>query len=95
MPDLVAGMRRLGHANRRVVTPEPREIRYQVIKPFRRALAGIVADEEVDSLVENIPGVGLRLTVAGGAQVITTVPRRGSRAAGGGQAHQPRRAQRR
>ena len=95
MPDLVAGMRRLGHANRRVVTPEPREIRYQVIRPFRRALAGIVADEEVDSLVENIPGVGLRLTATGGAQVITTAPRRRSRAAGGVQTPQPRRALRR
>ena len=92
MSDLVAGMRRLGHANRRVVTPEAREIRYQVIRPFRRALAGIVADAEVDSLVENVPGVGLRLAAAGGAQVITSVPRRGLRATAGVQPPRPRRA---
>lgn len=70
MTDLVAGMRRLGRSNRRVVTPEPREIRYQVIKPFRRALTGIVAEEEIESLLDNLPGVGLRLNAATEARVL-------------------------
>ena len=70
MPDLATGMRKLGRSHRRMVTPESREVRYQVIRPFRRALAGIVADDEIESLVENIPGVGLRLNPASGAHVL-------------------------
>jgi helicase len=70
MPDLAAGMRKLGRSGQRIVTPESREIRYQVIRPFRRALAGLVEDGEIESLVESVPGVGLRLSPTGGAQVV-------------------------
>ena len=46
------------------------QIRYQVIRPFRLALAGVVAEEEIETLVENVAGVGLRLSAHGGAEVI-------------------------
>jgi hypothetical protein len=71
MTELAAEMQKLGRLSRRLVVPEQREIRYKVIRPFRHALAGIVADDEIESLVENIPGVGLRLDAVRGAHVIT------------------------
>ena len=42
MTDLATEMKRVGRLSRRLVTPEPREIRYRVIRPFRRELAGVV-----------------------------------------------------
>jgi hypothetical protein len=44
--------------------------RYRVIRPFRRALAGVVSEVEIEALVENISGAGLRLNAAGGARVV-------------------------
>jgi helicase len=73
MTDLAAEMKRIGRVGKRLVAPEPREIRYRVIRPFRRALAGIVADTEIEGLLENVPGAGLRLNVSGGARVVTPV----------------------
>jgi helicase len=86
MSDLVAGMRRLGGAERRLVTPEPREVRYQVIRPFRRALAGLVADGEVEALVENVPGFGLRLNVVGDPRVVPLPARRSGKTGRGARA---------
>jgi hypothetical protein len=63
-------MQKLTRSSRRVVTPELREIRYKVIRPFRRALAGIVPANEIENLFENLHGTGLRLNAAGGARVI-------------------------
>ena len=71
MTDLAEEMKKVGRLNRRLVTPEPREIRYRVIRPFRRALAGVVAETEIEGLVENIAGAGLRLNAVGGARVVT------------------------
>jgi hypothetical protein len=76
MTDLASGMRKFDRSKRRLVTPESREVRYQVIRPFRRALAGTVAEQEIESLVENIPGVGLRLNAPGGARVLATGTRK-------------------
>ncbi len=61
MDDLALGMRKFARSKRRLVTPESREIRYQVLRSFRRALDGIIAKDEIESIVENVPGVGLRL----------------------------------
>ncbi len=66
-------MKKVGRLNRRLVTPEPREIRYRVIRPFRRALAGVVTETEIEALIENISGAGLRLNAAGGARVVPTL----------------------
>jgi helicase len=76
MADLAAGMRKLSPSDRRLVAPEAREVRYQVIRPFRRSLAGIVPDEAIEALVENVPGVGLRLNAPSGARVVAPTARR-------------------
>jgi helicase len=78
MTDLADEMKKVGRLNRRLVTPEPREIRYRVIRPFRRALAGVVAETEIEGLVENVPGAGLRLNAAGGARVVNSTSTRSS-----------------
>lgn len=74
MTNLAAEMQKLGHLSRRMVTPEPKEIRYKVIRPFRRALKGVVAADEIDALIESVPGFGLRLNAAGGAHVSPEPP---------------------
>jgi hypothetical protein len=61
--DLASEMQRRGRFGRRLVTPESREIRYRIMMPFRRALRAVLGKEEVERLVETIPGVGLRLNV--------------------------------
>lgn len=71
MTDLAAEMKRIGRVGKRLVAPEPREMRYRVIRPFRRALTGRVPETEIETLLENIPGAGLRLNAPGGAQVVT------------------------
>jgi hypothetical protein len=63
MTELAVEMQRRGRFSRRLVTPEPREIRYRIMRPFRRALRGLVDKKEIESLVETIPGAGLRLNV--------------------------------
>ncbi len=70
MPDLAAAMRKLARGGLRIVTPEPRDVRYQLITPFRVALKGLVEDAEIESLIQNVPGVGLCLQIPGGADVI-------------------------
>jgi hypothetical protein len=70
MADLAVEMQRLGRLSRRLVSPEPREIRYKVIMPFRRALDGICGSEEIEALVETVPGVGLRLNAVRSACVV-------------------------
>ena len=64
MTDLASEMQRRGRFGRRLITPESREIRYRIMMPFRRALRAVLGKEEVERLVETIPGVGLRLNVA-------------------------------
>jgi hypothetical protein len=70
MSEMAAEMQKLGRSGRRVVAPELRELRYRVIRPFRRALADVVPANEIESLLENVPGTGLRLNAPGGARVI-------------------------
>jgi hypothetical protein len=70
MSELAAEMQKLGRSERRVVAPELREIRYKVIRPFRRALADFVPANEIERLFENVHGTGLRLNAPGGARVI-------------------------
>jgi hypothetical protein len=70
MAELATEMQKLSRSGRRVVAPELREIRYKVIRPFRRALMGVVPANEIEQLFENVPGTGLRLNAAGGARVI-------------------------
>mgnify|MGYP001212179291 CR=1 FL=1 len=64
MAELAEQMAALGGMKKRPLTPEPKDLRYKLLRPFKKALAGSVPDEEIDGLVENVAGVGVRLTVA-------------------------------
>ena len=89
MPDLAAAMRKLARGSVRIVTPEARDVRYQVITPFRLALKGLVDEVDIEALIENVPGTGLRLNVAG-TEIIPAVARgRRPRAAAGAPARKP------
>ncbi|HVV51139.1 MAG TPA: DEAD/DEAH box helicase [Polyangia bacterium] len=74
--DLAASMHRLGGLSRRPVAPEARDLRYRILRPFRRALKSNVPRPELDRLVESIAGDALRLNVAG---PVTVVPKHGER----------------
>ena len=73
MTDLVLEMQRRGRFGRRLVTPEPREIRYRIMRPFRRALKGVLTPGEIEALIDTVPGSGLRLNLS--AKDCDVVPR--------------------
>ena len=68
--DLAEGMRRLGRLDRRLVAPDPRDLRYKVLAPFRHALKRTVERAEVDRLVESVAGNSLRLNAPGPVSVV-------------------------
>lgn len=76
MAELAEGMFRLGGLRKRPTSPDARDLRYKLLRPFKKAMSGTAAKGELDQLVESIPGVGLRLNLAGQAQIV------GSAAAG-------------
>jgi hypothetical protein len=63
MADLAEGMHRLGGLQKRPVAPDARDLRYKILRPFRRAFADAPdLRPDIDRLVESVPGVGLRLS---------------------------------
>ena len=68
--DLADEMRRVGHLARRLVAPEPRDLRYKLLAPFRHALKSTVSAAELDQLVESVSRNGLRLNVPGPVSVV-------------------------
>jgi len=72
MADLAEGMFKLGGLRKRPTAPEARDLRYKLLQPFKSALGETSAGRELDRLFESVPGVGLRLNVAGEARVVTT-----------------------
>lgn len=68
--DLADEMRRVGHLARRLVAPEPRDLRYKLLAPFRHALKSTVSAAEIDQLVESVSRDGLRLNVPGTVSVV-------------------------
>jgi hypothetical protein len=79
--DVIAGeMQRIGDLPRRLVTPEPRDLRYKLLTPFRHALQGKVPHAEIDRLVESVSRNSLRLNVPGPVSLVapaaTASPRR-------------------
>lgn len=64
MADLAEGMFRLGGLRKRPVAPDARDLRYKLLRPFKKALDGAASVGELERLVESVPGVGLRLNVA-------------------------------
>jgi len=73
MADLAEGMFKLGGLKKRPITPDGRDLRYKLLRPFKKALAKSADADEIDRLIESVPGVGLRLNVPGPAQVIATI----------------------
>jgi helicase len=62
MADLADGMHRLGGLRKRPLTPDARDLRYKILRPFRKVFADMPAVRpEIERLVESVPGVGLRL----------------------------------
>lgn len=70
MADLAEGMFRLGALQKRPIAPDPRDLRYKMLRPFKKALGATFARDELDQVVEAIRGVGLRLNLPGPAEVI-------------------------
>lgn len=61
---------KLGGLERRPTTPDARDLRYKLAQPFKKAL-GTNEEDAVDQLFECVPGVGLRLNLAGGVKVVS------------------------
>ncbi|MCU0690314.1 MAG: DEAD/DEAH box helicase [Polyangiaceae bacterium] len=61
MAELAEGMFELGALPKRPVAPEARELRYRILRPIKKALDGVVQREELDHLVETVPGSGMRV----------------------------------
>lgn len=80
MADLADGMFRLGALQKRPIAPDPRDLRYKVLRPFKKALGTTFPREEIDQVVEAIRGVGLRLNLPGPAEVLLAEPGLRSRA---------------
>ncbi len=63
MEELADAMHALGHLARRPIAPDARELRYKILRPFKKALAQRLAPAELDRLLETVPGAGLRLNL--------------------------------
>lgn len=61
MAELAEGMFKLGGLGKRPVAPDAKDLRYKLLRPFKKALNGSAVAGELDNLIESVPGVGLRL----------------------------------
>lgn len=70
MAELAKRMFALGGLRKKPVGPDARDLRYKLLRVFRKALATTAPREEIERLVESVPSVGLRLNVDGDVRVI-------------------------
>jgi len=70
MAELAEGMFKLGGLRKRPTSPDARDLRYKLLRPFKKVLGKSLPPAETDHLVESVPGVGLRLNVPGNSTVI-------------------------
>jgi hypothetical protein len=70
MAEVAKGMFALGGLRKKPVAPDARDLRYKLLRVFRKALIGAVETDEIERLVESVPGMGLRLRVSGQVQVV-------------------------
>lgn len=70
MAELADGMFKLGALRKRPTSPDARDLRYKLLRPFKKVLEKAIPVGEFDQLVESVPGVGLRLNVPGRSHVI-------------------------
>jgi hypothetical protein len=75
MARMAEEMFKLGGISRKPVAPEQRDLRYRIVRTLRGALTphGVKA-AEVEALVENLAGVGLRLVTPGRIEVTGSRP---------------------
>ena len=66
--NLAVEMQKLGGLPRRPVAPDARDLRYRILKALRSALADSPRLADLDTLIENVSGFGLRLRAS--AQVV-------------------------
>ena len=59
MARLAEEMFELGGLRRKPVAPYAGDIRYRILRPFKKHLADGFTREEMDGLVKSVPGVGL------------------------------------
>ena len=71
MAAIAKGMFALGGLRKKPVAPDARDLRYKLLRVFRKALAGAAGADEVERLVESVPSIGLRLNVEGEVQVVS------------------------
>jgi hypothetical protein len=69
MAELAQGMFELGGLRRKPVAPDARDLRYKMLRAFRRALEGKVSAREIDRVVESLPS-GMRMNIAGRVVVV-------------------------
>jgi replicative superfamily II helicase len=60
MDELADEMHRLGKLAKRPIAPDARDLRYKLLRPFKKALPAPAGDD-TNALVESVPGAGLRL----------------------------------
>lgn len=60
----------LGALRKKPVAPDARDLRYKLLRVFRKALVGTVDALEIERLVESVPSIRMRLNVEGEARVI-------------------------
>ncbi len=70
MAEIAEGMKRLGRITKRLIAPDARDLRYRILRPIKAVFAGVMTIEEIDRLVESIPGQGLRLNFPGAVQIL-------------------------
>jgi hypothetical protein len=64
MAELANGMFKLGGLRKRPTSPDARDLRYKLLRPFKHALAGTEIEADTAQLFETVPGTGLRLNVS-------------------------------
>ena len=68
MADLALAIQQLGGLPRKPVAPDARDLRYRLLRRLRVLLADHARTDDLESLIENVAGCGLRLNCA--AQVL-------------------------
>jgi hypothetical protein len=70
MAEVAKGMFALGGLRKKPIAPDARDLRYKLLRVFRKALKGAIGTDEIERLVESVSGMGLRLNVTGSVELV-------------------------
>jgi hypothetical protein len=70
MAEVAKGMFALGGLRKKPIAPDARDLRYKLLRVFRKALKGAIGTDEIARLVESVSGMGLRLNVTGSVELV-------------------------